>query len=169
MTEPEVARYALRTFKLSSGGFPIRSIGVRGIHWFNGTCAARCINNINGLPRPGVKHESPSETCHCGVYGALAWDVLWHQFHQQAKDIVAVIAAEGQTIIGNRGLRTQFARVVAYWVSSYGSVALGENLKDATRYADLDMLLADYGIPMKSPYGVGVGRGTYYWNRKEEG
>jgi hypothetical protein len=76
----------------------------RGSDWEDGTCEATC--------RSG--HQAPHEGCHCGIYGSLSYAGLLLQY-PQARHLVTVIAAEGTTIIGTRGLRTQFARVVAYW------------------------------------------------------
>lgn len=77
--------------------------------WEDGTCEAVC----HGYSRP--RHEAPGENCGCGVYGSLSYADVLGQYPTAAKHLVAVIAAEGKTIIGTRGLRTAFARVVAYW------------------------------------------------------
>jgi|SRR6185369_10946454 len=119
---PEFDVFALRTFKYCteyqqesvgetigwwndglSRAFrsPVRAVGD---DWEDGTCVARCSR----------RHDAPHDNCGCGIYGSLSYYGLLSQY-PQARHLVTVIAAEGQTIMGTRGLRTQFARVVAYW------------------------------------------------------
>jgi len=92
--------------------------------WEDGTCEATCGNSAakmvtwggDVLSKTNQRHQPPDERCGCGIYAALSYADVLHQYRQHARHIVAVVAAEGVTIIGTRGLRTQFARVVAYWV-----------------------------------------------------
>ena len=86
--------------------------------WEDGTCTATC--NRYNLSHARNPHEPPDEQCSCGIYGSLSYADLIQQFREQARSIVTVIAAEGATIVGERGLRTQYARVVAYWVAPTG-------------------------------------------------
>lgn len=99
-----------------------------------------------------LEHEAPDIDCRCGVYGSLNLENLRRQY-AEALFMVAVIAAEGKTIIGTRGLRTEYARVVAFWTPWYQffmrRVAVKE-CPDATSYKDLNLMLKDYGIPRKA-------------------
>jgi hypothetical protein len=106
-TEPvayEVARYALRTFVIRDG--QLSSVIKGGGHWNEGVCEAVCLDE---------DHEAPAPGCRCGIYGALSLQTLYSQYPKATSRIVAVIAAEGKTMLGTVGLRTAAARVVAYW------------------------------------------------------
>lgn len=206
MTDVEVARYALRTFKPAGDKFV--SVGVIGSYWEGGTCSAECLAwdpTAQGLTMPGMivnvvhnpsinaplvvvnaytvntphglllvdeegkvvdrppVHEAPSEKCHCGVYGALSLDHLEAQYPQHTRNIVAVIAAEGNTIIGPRGLRTQFARVVAYWaINSTRSAAIAANqFRGAKHFTDRSVMLDEYRLPSHLPVPDDIGEN--YW------
>jgi hypothetical protein len=92
-------------------------------------------------------HEPPSEGCSCGIYGTLGLLSLMRQYGLYAQDIVAVIAAEGVTIIGGTGLRTAAARVVAYWtpLRGYRKIARRQ-FEGAQHFQNLDEMLTAYGL-----------------------
>lgn len=109
----EVGRYALRTFRFSDDDFlPILNTPNRGGWTREGTCVATCFSPPN---YPRDLHEAPCLECECGIYGSHSLQDL-HAQYSYAWYFVAVIAAEGKTIVGSRGLRTERARVVAYWI-----------------------------------------------------
>lgn len=176
MVDLEVGRFALRTFVFVNGRpESILSYG----NWRDGTCTARCRANTVAwnfllgpdFALPESDHESPAMECSCGIYGSLSLSHL-REHYTQASDIVAVIAAEGRTIIGTRGLRTERARVVAYWlrlnakpafaglpswavewlyptasVKSFSNV-VRQGFPDAKCYDDLLKMVSDYGLSM---------------------
>jgi hypothetical protein len=145
MTElgfPEVNRYALRTFMVDQVDHTLRSVSQSGSHWHNGACVAECL----AYRRPEVEHEPPAEGCHCGVYATLDLASLVTQY-SAARRLICVIAAEGQTIIGDRGLRTAVARVVGYWCSPHVRPACVRELGDARYFDELDTMLTRYGLP----------------------
>lgn len=109
--------------------------------WLDGTCTATC--------GQGKKHRVPCEKCSCGIYGSLSYADLLYQYRAEARNIVTVIAAEGATIIGPRGLRTERARVLAYWVTSnaiYQQVA-GDQFNTASVFETPVDLLDFYNLP----------------------
>lgn len=122
MDDIEVGRYALRTFRLTSARkarlISLNSMGSHNPAWTDGTCSAVCLRsslyhpNSSGVCEP--PHESPSISCTCGIYGSLSYRDLLDQYGYNVTRILAIIAAEGTTLIGSRGLRTQYARVVAF-------------------------------------------------------
>lgn len=65
------------------------------------------------------EHPAPQLDCCCGIYGSLSMGHLVRQYRVAAY-LTAVIAAEGRTIIGTHGLRTERARVVAYYWNPTG-------------------------------------------------
>jgi hypothetical protein len=177
----EVARYALRTFSLHQGSIirfddgrttmrhvePLLSSitgawSTQPTPWIDGTCTAQCLANSVAMgwriqvygepprPEPEPGHTAPHEHCTCGIYGSLALSYLQVQYDDTTR-IVAVIAAEGQTIIGSRGLRTQHARVVAWWSGDEVVAEIAtRQFKDAKRYQTVDAMLNDYQLPAKS-------------------
>jgi hypothetical protein len=97
-------------------------------------------------------HEAPAEKCHCGIYGTLNLAHLMSQYPHDAANIVTVIAAEGNTILGSRGLRTAYARVVGYWspVPEIRSIA-ERQFYDARFFEDIDEMLAHFELPTGWP------------------
>ena len=170
MAELEVGRFGLRTFNLYNGKLQAVVAKNSGLHWENGVCRAHCVlfddhafsqeavrRKIEHGYEPwdeadSLKHEAPDLDCRCGIYGSLNLENLRKQF-TQALTFVAVIASEGKTIIGTRGFRTQYARVVAYWTPWYHFYArrvMARECPEAKGYRDLNEMLKDYGIPRKA-------------------
>lgn len=138
----EVGRFALRTFLMYNGkpeSLCANTLG-RG-NWVQGVCEANCYSHLferGRYPRPSMRyvrsrltgriidvvcepsepkpnnHPAPDISCTCGIYGSLSLEHLQGQY-RGARDLVAVIAAEGNTVVGTHGLRTERARVVAFW------------------------------------------------------
>lgn len=142
MTDLEVGRYALRTFRhdwLPPLFGPVTRRG-NGNCWADGTCTAVCAD----LYEPGG-HAAPHEKCRCGIYGCLILQHLLSQYPTESRDIIAVIAVEGQTIMGSRGLRTQYARVVAYWTRCLFLQA-DHQFVGAKRFENLFEMVKAYGL-----------------------
>ncbi|RAV17500.1 hypothetical protein DQP57_00300 [Mycobacterium colombiense] len=97
------------------------------------------------------EHEAPGEGCHCGIYATLSLECLNKQYGDSAQHVVAVVAAEGQTIIGTKGFRTQYARVVAYWCDDRLAKPCARQFRDARRYLAMSSMLRDYGIHNHDP------------------
>jgi hypothetical protein len=142
----EVGRYGLRTFRVDRTARALLPV-VREDRdaWAGGVCVARCAH--------GHTHSPPGDDCSCGIYAATSLGSLLGQYPRQASNIVAVIAAEGPTIIGSSGLRTSAARVVAYWSHpspSLGTarVVLAQQCPDAKGYDDCGAMLAAYHMPL---------------------
>jgi hypothetical protein len=155
ITDYEVGRKALRTFR-QSGDFLI-SLTVEDSQWHDGTCIAECkandwVDPSSALPQspdgdhPLPGHKAPHLQCQCGIYGTLQIEYLLDQYPVHAEHCIAVIAAEGLTIIGDKGLRTQAARVIAYWSGTVAQQAAASQFKDAEQYQTVEELLAAYGF-----------------------
>jgi hypothetical protein len=150
----EVARYALRTFALD--GYNRQLLPVREQTpswrkhsvWRGGECMAYC--------ELGRLHAAPADDCDCGIYGATNLGSLLMDYPHLASRIVAVIAAQGATIIGTEGLRTAAARVVAYWCKPTPQPDLAreifaEQCPHAVAFTDCDAMLATYGLRITPP------------------
>lgn len=162
MPDIEVARYALRTFNVKDGRLMPVAMPVEDA-WKGGVCQAECVPNPwtmtygalgalsvlmgDDVAAPDRKHDAPAEGCSCGIYGCLTIDRLVKQYPLQCMGIVAVIAVEGNTIIGEIGLRTQAARIVAYWSPKREVRKICAGTCDrAIGFAKLDDMLAAYGF-----------------------
>ncbi len=138
----EVARYALRTFNVHNDRVESLSVAAAGTHWLDGVCVAKCTL--------GHKHEVPHDGCSCGIYGTLNVPALRRQYAYQANRLIAVMAVEGKTIIGDTGLRTAAARIVAYWVFTPDSgirEVCEARLGGAQHFEDLGKMLEVYKFP----------------------
>jgi hypothetical protein len=93
------------------------------------------------------EHEAPFMGCNCGVYGSLTYDSLRRQYHSHMDGIITVMAAEGRTIIGSRGLRTQYARIIAHYAidPKCGELAKTQ-FAEAEPFTDLFDMLEAYGF-----------------------
>lgn len=132
-----------------------------GQHWTDGTCTAKChadsvnliswswLTALTGQEYPG--HEAPSEDCRCGIYATLTYEHLVDQYPQHTARVVTVVAAEGQTIIGDKGFRTQYARVVAYWCGDDLLDICKTQFKDAQQFPQVNHMLKEYGFPYSPP------------------
>lgn len=155
--EVEVARYGVRTFGIDTRHRQLLPLAPGGIAyarlrreqvWAGGTCRAVCWRNPH--------HVAPVDDCTCGIYAATSLQALHEQYRRPAQRIVAVIAAEGPTIIGERGMRTSAARVVAYWCAPTPAMATAREVMatecaGAVPYDDIDAMLVAHHIRMTPP------------------
>jgi hypothetical protein len=106
---------ALRTFQLSSDG-SLRPVAYTDVAWVDGANAANC---------DLCDHTPAAPGCGCGfwAYGSRGGASQ----HRAAKHLLAVVACWGRVVPGTLGLRAQYARIEAIWVSGRiprGRVAL---------------------------------------------
>jgi hypothetical protein len=109
--EPEVGEIrTLRSFRIGAGG---RLVPLFSPHaWQDGTNEAEC-----GLPltRLDDAHLAPGIDCSCGFYGY--GDVRSAGEYPFARYVLAVVACWGRVVAGTRGVRSQYARIEAVWLS----------------------------------------------------
>ena len=106
---------ALRTFQLSSDG-SLRPVAYTDVAWVEGANAANC---------DLCDHTPAAPGCGCGfwAYGSRGGASQ----HRAAKHLLAVVACWGRVVPGTLGVRAQYARIEAIWVSGRiprGRVAL---------------------------------------------
>jgi hypothetical protein len=96
---------ALRTFQLSSDG-SLRPVAYTDVAWVDGPNAANC---------DLCDHTPAAPGCGCGfwAYGTRGGASQ----HRAAKHLLAVVACWGRVVPGTLGLRAQYARIEAIWVS----------------------------------------------------
>jgi hypothetical protein len=144
-TEIEVAVYALRTFGVA--GDRLTSVAKGDGHWNDGVCVARCTANPDD-----PQHVPPADNCGCGVYGFFTLEELFAQYGAYAHRVVGVIAAQGLTAVGDKGLKTAAARIVAYWCRDDDrDITVCElSCPGARRFYDVDVLARLYGLNEKT-------------------
>lgn len=146
--EIRVGRYGLREFRINRRHkvlTPIAAHHMRHIQtdsWRGGTCIAVCGRGNN--------HPSPHPDCTCGIYASNYVAALpWHG------GVIAVIAAEGDTIVGDDGFRTAAARIVAYWIAPDLPARLGDIVRsecvDAAEFTDFDAMVSHYHLRHSAP------------------
>jgi hypothetical protein len=143
-TDLAVGVYALRTFAVADG--KLSSVIQGAGHWDDGVCEARCVKDPT--------HEAPADGCKCGIYGTHTLEALFSQYPEHSSRIVAVIAPEGRTVTGPKGLRTAFARIVAYWCaepdrSPSEADVCAEQCPGARRFYDLNVMARLYGLSVE--------------------
>ena len=145
-TDLEVGRYGLRTFSIVQ--YEFSSVVIKGLHWSNGTCIAACVDAPSSFVSffRKQRHEPPSEGCGCGIYATHTLAYLKEQYPTESSTIIAVIAAEGQTLIGDRGFRTERARVVAYWCKWRYRLMARQQFVDAKRFSNAENMAKAFNL-----------------------
>ena len=107
----EVGRFTLRTFLIDNrNNLRPLMLPSGGLDWVNGQCSATCLRHQR-------RHQAPDVMCSCGIYSVHSLEELKRQYPEEAAEVVAVIAPEGRCITGDKGLRSEYARVIALWIA----------------------------------------------------
>lgn len=111
--EPQVGEIrAVRTYRIGRDAclYPLFSAEP----WSDGVNTARCRNP--GSERPdSTEHRVVDPDCTCGFYAYADEDAAAEYPH--SRHVLAVVACWGLVVAGTRGLRAQYARVEAIWMS----------------------------------------------------
>jgi hypothetical protein len=141
--EPRVGEIrALRTFRIGPGGvlYPLFS----DTAWSAGQQTARC--RAADSADPDDAHGAPDPDCTCGLY-AYATAAVADEY-AQARHVLAVVACCGRIIAGTRGIRAEYARVEALWMSSAVPLDLAADVAasnpSAVIYADREAMLDEH-------------------------
>ena len=184
--EPQVGEIrALRTFRVGPGGllYPLFS----DTPWVDGPNAARCLRTPGlvgpppgtvGLPGvgglagpfaaagnpfgdPQIGHLPPEPECTCGFYAYGSTDSVHEYPH--ARHVRAVVAVWGRVIAGTRGLRAQYGRVEALWLSDAVPPALAEQVAErypsVALYRERDAMLVEHPLTELDCYEPPTRRG----------
>ncbi len=106
---------ALRTFQLARDG-SLKPVAYTNVAWVDGANAAHC---------DLCDHTPAAPGCGCGFW-AYGTQGAASQ-HRAARYLLAVVACWGRVVPGTLGLRAQYARIEAIWVSGQiprGRIAL---------------------------------------------
>lgn len=108
--EPQVGEIrAVRTFRVGPGGvlYPLFDT----VPWADGANTARC----RALLAVDGAHPVPEPDCSCGFYAYGSEQAASEYPH--ARHVLAVIACWGRVIAGTRGVRVEYGRIEALWLS----------------------------------------------------
>jgi hypothetical protein len=102
-----------RRADVPDGALPLTSVTRREVVW-TPTLTARCAPNDTGTPGPwsstlAVDHRAPQAGCTCGIYG---WYAPTDTGMVSAR-VFGVVEASGLTLMGERGFRSETARITA--------------------------------------------------------
>jgi hypothetical protein len=185
MADTDARCYGVRTFGYDPARRKFHSVAAPGDHWGNGVSTAQCFSDndigalgsdktdvISGNAIARTRHEAPDSSCDCGIYASLYLDFLKRHYDHLTSAMVAVIAAEGLTFVGSRGLRTARARVVAYALDKHRyeelKVPAAEQFRDAKRFVFSHGMAQHYGIPLYGPPHLRSGRNSPAWWKFKE-
>ncbi|MGY1786933.1 hypothetical protein [Geodermatophilus sp. SYSU D00698] len=154
---------ALRTFRIGPDGalYPLFSTDP----WHDGANEARCLNG----DRP--PHPSPAPDCTCGFY-AFGTE-QWAGDQPRSRHVLAVVACWGHVVAGTRGLRAEYCRIEALWLSGAVPVDLTARVRrnhpSVAVYEDRSRMLAEHPPTELDCYerpGRGTGRpaGRLWWS-----
>jgi hypothetical protein len=137
---------ALRTFRVGAGGvlYPLFSPDP----WMPGANAARCVRRrmLGGALSTERTHEVPGTDCTCGYYAYGSVEAASE--YPNAEYVLAVVSCWGHLVAGTRGIRAQYARIDAIWMSPVVPADLADSV--ARRYpevavcADRNLMLSRY-------------------------
>ena len=141
--EPQVGEIrALRTFRIGRDGrlYPLFSDD----RWSAGVNTARCRNQGTGSDEP--QHLVVEPGCTCGFYAYGDEQAAAEYLH--SRHVLAVVACWGRVVAGTRGLRSQYARVEAIWMSPTVPADLAAKVADqypsTARYTDKAEMLTEH-------------------------
>jgi hypothetical protein len=115
--EPQVGEIrALRTFRLGPGGvlYPL----FVDEPWVDGANTASCRRARRDAGTGAAcssRHAAPDPNCTCGFYAYGSERAAGE--YPQGRHVLAVVACWGRVIAGTRGLRAEFCRIEALWLS----------------------------------------------------
>jgi hypothetical protein len=141
--EPQVGEIrALRTFRIGGDGclYPLFSDD----RWSAGENTARC--RSPGTGRDETEHLVVEPGCTCGFYAYADEQAAAEYPH--SRHVLAVVACWGRVVAGTRGLRSQYARVEAIWMSPTVPADLAAKVADrypsTAGYTDKDTMLTEH-------------------------
>jgi hypothetical protein len=141
--EPQVGEIrALRTFRIGRDG------GLYALfsddRWAAGANTARCRGT--GIGHNEADHLVVDPGCTCGFYAYADEEPAAEYPH--SRHVLAVVACWGRVVAGTRGLRSQYARVEAIWMSPTVPADLAAKVADqypsTVGYTDKAAMLAEH-------------------------
>lgn len=142
--EPQVGEIrAVRTFRVGPGGvlYPLFSPDA----WHDGANHAHC-RIRDGAGATPTDHHPPDPDCSCGFY-AYGSEAATHEY-PFARHVLAVVACWGGVIAGTRGVRAEWSRIEALWLSDAVPdelvAGVAERYPSVALYRDRAALLAEH-------------------------
>jgi hypothetical protein len=142
--EPQIGEIrALRTFRIGRDGrlYPLFS----DEPWSPGTNTALC-RTTGSSGWDEARHLVVDADCTCGFYAYADEQAAAEYPH--SRHVLAVVACWGRVVAGTRGLRSQYARVEAIWMSPTVPADLAatvtERYPSTAVYTDRSAMLAEH-------------------------
>jgi hypothetical protein len=140
----------LRTFRVDPGGLLLPLYSHEA--WYDGVNVACCTPPTGDHVR--VAHSAPDEDCECGFYAYGSASAARH--HRQTHYVQAVVSCWGQIVAGTQGVRSQYARIDAIWLSPRAPEWLRRRVAlrypSARLYADVAAMLAEHPLSVLDCY-----------------
>lgn len=143
-SEPLVGEVVgLRTFRVDETGLLLPLYSTQA--WYDGVNVAACDPPAGGERAP---HPVASPGCECGFY-AYGCDLAAAR-NRQMRHIQAVVSCWGRVVAGTQGVRAQYARIDALWLSpavpKWISSRIALRYPNARIYRDRAAMLADHPL-----------------------
>jgi hypothetical protein len=146
--EPEVGEVrALRSFRVGPGGWLYPLFHTQ--RWTDGTNSALCnARAFTGSPLPTPpSHQPPEPECSCGFYAYAS--APGDAESPYADNVLATVACWGRVIAGTRGIRCEYSRIEALWLSEQVPTELAAMV--AERYPSVEMYSDKAALLAKHP------------------
>lgn len=143
-SEPLVGEVVgLRTFRVDETGLLLPLYSDQA--WYDGANLAGCEPPAGGERPP---HPVASPDCECGFY-AYGSDIAAAR-NRQTRHVQAVVSCWGRVVAGTQGVRAEYARIDALWlspaVSKWVTSRIAMRYPSARIYRDRDAMLAEHPL-----------------------
>lgn len=122
----------LRTFRVDESGLLLPLYSDQA--WYDGVNTAECTPPAGGTRPP---HESVAPDCECGFYAYGTAESAAH--NRQTRYVLAVVSCWGRVVAGTQGIRAEYARIDALWLSA--AVPKWVRTRVALRYPNVQLYL----------------------------
>jgi hypothetical protein len=143
-SEPLVGEVVgLRTFRVDETGLLLPLYSDQA--WYDGANLANCDPPAGGERPP---HPVASPGCECGFY-AYGSDLAAAR-NRQMRHVQAVVSCWGRVVAGTQGVRAEYARIDALWLSpavpKWISARIALRYPNARIYRDREAMLAEHPL-----------------------
>jgi hypothetical protein len=133
----------LRTFRVDETGLLLPLYSDRA--WYDGVNTAECAPPVG---RDRRAHPVVAPECECGFYAYGSAQAASR--NRQTRFVLAVVSCWGRVVAGTRGVRCEFARVDALWLSAkipkWVRARIAARYPSARIYAAREAMLAEHPV-----------------------
>jgi hypothetical protein len=143
---------ALRTFRIDDSGLLLALYSDTA--WYDGTNRAVCAPPTGSHPRG--PHPVPDPECECGFYAYGSREAAARNRH--LRYVQAVVSFWGSVVAGTIGVRAQYARIDALWISprapAWLRTRVAQRYPSARMYTEVDAMLAEHPLSALPCFGA---------------